>query len=64
MNPQSNFEKIARSGGKNSFIRELWELLRERKKYWLMPIILVLLLFAALVMLSGTAVAPFIYTLF
>ena len=64
MNTETNFEKIARSRGKSSFIRELWEFLRERKKYWLMPIILVLLLFTALVMLSGTAAAPFIYTLF
>ena len=47
------------------FISELWGFLRARKKFWLLPIILVLLLFGVLVVLtSGTAVAPFIYTLF
>ncbi len=44
---------------------DLWAWLRERKKYWLAPIILVLLLLGALLVLSsGSAVAPFIYTLF
>jgi hypothetical protein len=48
-----------------SFIKEFWEFLRERKKYWLLPIILVLALFGALIVLSqGSAVAPFIYTIF
>jgi len=47
------------------FLRDLWAFLRERKKFWLLPIILVLLLFGALIVLtSGTAIAPFIYTLF
>ena len=47
------------------FLAELWGFLRVRKKFWLLPIILVLLLFGGLVVLtSGTAVAPFIYTLF
>ncbi|KHK00759.1 hypothetical protein DVDV_0292 [Desulfovibrio sp. DV] len=47
------------------FLSELWNFLRVRKKFWLLPIILVLLLFGVLVVLtSGTAVAPFIYTLF
>jgi hypothetical protein len=47
------------------FLVELWGFLRVRKKFWLLPIILVLLLFGVLVVLtSGTAVAPFIYTLF
>lgn len=48
-----------------SFLFELWAFMRERKKFWLLPIILVLLLFGALLVLTeGTAVAPFIYTLF
>ena len=48
-----------------SFIQELWEFLRIRKKFWLLPIILVMALFGALIVLSqGSAVAPFIYTLF
>ena len=46
-------------------IKEFWEFLRERKKYWLMPIIIVLALFGILIVLSqGSAVAPFIYTIF
>ena len=48
-----------------SFIKEFWEFLKIRKKYWLIPIIIVLALFGALIVLSqGTAVAPFIYTIF
>jgi hypothetical protein len=47
------------------FLKDLWGFLRVRKKFWLLPVILVLLLFGALiVMTSGTAIAPFIYTLF
>tara|TARA_B100001093_G_scaffold449341_1_gene455492 strand:+ start:933 stop:1085 length:153 start_codon:yes stop_codon:yes gene_type:complete len=47
------------------FIKEFWEFLRERKKYWLLPIITVLALFGILIVLSqGSAVAPFIYTIF
>jgi hypothetical protein len=48
-----------------SFLSELWAFLRLRKKYWLLPIVLVMLLFGGLVVLSQiSAVAPFIYTLF
>ena len=47
------------------FIKEFWEFLNERKKYWLLPIIIVLSLFGILIVLSqGSAVAPFIYTIF
>lgn len=47
------------------FLIDLWGFLRERKKYWLLPMILVLLLFGALIVLtSSSAIAPFIYTLF
>jgi hypothetical protein len=46
-------------------IAEIWAYLRMRKKYWLTPIVLVLLLFGGLLILTqGSAVAPFIYTLF
>lgn len=46
-------------------LKDLWGFLKERKKYWLLPIILTLLLFGVLIVLtSGTAIAPFIYTLF
>jgi hypothetical protein len=48
-----------------SFLKEFWEFLRERKKFWLLPIILVLLLMGGLIVLTqGSAVAPFVYTLF
>ena len=48
-----------------SFLNEFWEFLRERKKYWLFPIIFVLLLMGGLIVLTqGSAVAPFVYTLF
>jgi hypothetical protein len=47
------------------FITELWSFMRVRKKYWLLPIILMLAVFGALIVLAkGSAVAPFIYTLF
>jgi competence protein ComGC len=48
-----------------NFITEIWQFLKERKKFWLAPIIIVLLLLGVLVVLAtGSAVAPFIYTLF
>jgi Family of unknown function (DUF5989) len=54
---------MARSN--HSMTGELWAFLRERKKWWLGPIILVLVLFGGpLVLAQGSAVAPFIYTIF
>tara|TARA_Y100000817_G_C16378244_1_gene333526 strand:+ start:169 stop:345 length:177 start_codon:yes stop_codon:yes gene_type:complete len=48
-----------------SFLLEFWKFLKIRKKFWLLPIILVLALFGGLIILSqGSAVAPFIYTIF
>lgn len=48
-----------------SFIHEFWSFMRARKKYWLAPVLLMMALFGGLVVLSqGSAVAPFIYTLF
>ena len=47
------------------FLAELWRFMRERKKFWLLPIILVLTLLGGLIVLTqGSAIAPFIYTLF
>jgi hypothetical protein len=47
------------------FLKEFWEFLKIRKKYWLLPILLVLVLFGGLIVLSqGSAIAPFIYTIF
>ena len=48
-----------------NFIKEFWEFLKVRKKYWLIPILLVLVMFGGLIILSqGSVIAPFIYTLF
>ena len=48
-----------------SFIREMWAFLRQRKKFWLLPVLLVMALLGVLiVMAQGSVVAPFIYTLF
>lgn len=48
-----------------SLIKELWRFIRVRKKFWLLPIIVMLFLFGGLIVLThGTAVAPFIYTVF
>lgn len=47
------------------FVRELWAFMRERKKFWLLPMLIILLLLGSLIVLTqGSAVAPFIYTLF
>ena len=49
----------------SEFAVELWAFMKERKKFWLLPIVVVLLLFGSLVVLTqGSVVAPFIYTLF
>lgn len=47
-----------------SLPREFWEYLRENKKFWLIPILAVFLVFGVLMLLGGSAAAPFIYTLF
>ena len=48
-----------------SFLRELWNYMRVRRKYWLLPIMISMALLGALIVLSqGSVIAPFIYTLF
>ncbi len=48
-----------------SFISEFWAFLRARKKFWLLPILIMMAVFGGLVVLTkGSAVAPFIYTIF
>jgi hypothetical protein len=48
-----------------SILTELWQFMRVRKKYWLLPIVLMMALFGGLIVLTqGSAVAPFIYTVF
>ncbi|MFM7511540.1 MAG: DUF5989 family protein [Bacteroidota bacterium] len=47
------------------FLKDLWQFMRERKKFWLAPLILVLLLLGILIVFGGSsALAPFVYTLF
>jgi hypothetical protein len=62
--PVSQFEKATAEERSTGLLSETWAFLKENKKWWLLPIVGVLLLFGALVLLSGSAVAPFIYTLF
>jgi hypothetical protein len=48
-----------------SFLKEFWKFMRARKKYWLLPVIIVMLILGGVLLLAqGSAVAPFIYTLF
>jgi hypothetical protein len=48
-----------------SFLRELWAFMRTRKKYWLLPVFVMMALLGGLIVFAkGSAVAPFIYTLF
>ena len=48
-----------------AFLAELWEFLAEKKKLWMVPLLLLLLVFGGMLLLAqGSAVAPFIYTLF
>jgi hypothetical protein len=58
---QIDFEKIQDEA---NIVQEFWEFIKENKKFWLIPIIIILLLLGLLIMLGGTAAAPFIYTLF
>jgi len=51
--------------GKIAIFKEFWDFLKVRKKWWLAPIVIFMLLLGALIILSeGSAIAPFIYTLF
>ena len=61
--PQNEFEKAAQQK-QGSLVSEFIGFLKQNKKFWLLPLIIVMLLLTALLILSGTAAAPFIYTLF
>jgi hypothetical protein len=60
----SEFEKAGARQHRRGLVAELWAFMSQNKKWWLLPLLLMLGLFGALVMLSGSAAAPFIYTLF
>lgn len=64
MNEQNDFEKAAADRKSGGLLAEMWGFMRDNKKWWLLPIVVVLLLFGLLIVLSGTGLAPFIYTLF
>ena len=57
-------ETLADVEDEPSFLGELWYFLRKNKKWWMVPMLLSLVIFGVLGLLAGTAVAPFIYTLF
>ncbi len=60
----SDFQKLAQSEQQGGILGEFWHFLGQSKKWWLLPILIVVFGFALLVLFSGTAAAPFIYTLF
>ena len=61
----SGTEKGERRSSMSEFVMELWGFMKERKKFWLLPIFVVLLMLGSLIVLTqGSAVAPFIYTVF
>jgi hypothetical protein len=65
--PQPSPDDFAKASGQpanESLLSEFWFFLKHNKKWWLLPVLLVLLLLGLLIFLSGTAAAPFIYTLF
>ena len=61
---RNEFEQAAQEQSRGGFFSELWGFLRQNKKWWLLPILMMLLIFGLLIFLSGTGLAPFIYTLF
>ena len=62
--PKDDFARAARTSTRGGLISELWYLIRNNKKWWLIPFLIPLLLLGAIMMLAGTGAAPFIYTLF
>jgi len=63
--PSQKRQFLEHAGQKRgNILREFLDFLRHNKKWWLLPIILILLLLGLVVMLSGTAIAPFLYPLF
>ena len=61
---QSQFEQAAAEEHRGGILRELWGFMKENKKWWLLPLLMALLVLGLLILLSGTGLAPFIYTLF
>ncbi len=61
---KSEFELAAEKQTRTGLLAELWGFMKDNKKWWLLPLIIALLIFGLLVVLAGTGLAPFIYTLF
>lgn len=61
---QNDFEKTAKEQAEAGSFREVWGFLSDNKKWWLLPILIVLVRFGVLIILGGTGLTPFIYTLF
>jgi hypothetical protein len=62
---EENKKRSKKKSSKVSILREFWMFLRVRKKFWLLPIVIFLVLLGALIVLTeGSAIAPFIYALF
>ena len=59
-----DFRKAAETEAQGNILGEFWHFMKENKKWWLLPILLIVFGFGLLVLFSGTAAAPFIYTLF
>ncbi len=59
----SKFDELA-SQKRPSLVAEFWFFLKHNKKWWLLPILIILLILGLIVLLGGTAIAPFIYPLF
>lgn len=62
-NEEKQFSKIAQEN-RPSLLKEFWLFLKHNKKWWMLPIIITLLLLGLIILLVGTAIAPFIYPLF
>jgi hypothetical protein len=62
--PLSEFEQATKDTSRTNLISDFTYLLRSSKKWWLIPLIIMIVVLGGLMLLSGTAAAPFIYTLF
>ena len=61
---KNDLEQAAAEQARTGLLRELWGFLRENKKWWLLPFLIVLFVLGLLAILSGTGVAPFLYPFF